>query len=479
MHNLRDEIDTLLGKIDEAHASQGSDWIDQQGQYSANEQLRPTLHVYILNQPLEKLLAEQTSDKIVESDEEPVSDETSITESDAFNQLPHSFPRSTSSRKQRYLVTLLIVVLVLLGAVASVTTTILVAQAPSALVTLIPVQKDVTATTSIGIILSKPDRMHHEIQGRLLPSLTLTQTRTVLATGTGYEEARVAYGSITFYNAQLSVQVIVAGTLLTGADGVSVVTDQKAVIPPAVFPTDGQTTVSAHAALPGFTGNIRAGDIYGSCCRLNVFATNGVFRGGQNARAFSIVTQQDIDATVSMLKSNLDPSVNAAFQVQVRTGETLIKPIPCTLTVTTDHPTGTEATQANVTLSEICTGEVYDSQAFDTLVKQTTSQAAIKQLGADYSLTGNIQASIIQGTVKDQKQGIITLHVKGAGVWLYRLHQQQLEQFKSMIAGKSTVQAKAILLSSLGVNAVSLSIKNGTIVPADKNRISFIIMQSA
>ncbi len=180
MHNLRDEIDTLLGKIDEAHASQGSDWIDQQGQYSANEQLRPTLHVYILNQPLEKLLAEQTSDKIVESDEEPVSDETSITESDAFNQLPHSFPRSTSSRKQRYLVTLLIVVLVLLGAVASVTTTILVAQAPSALVTLIPVQKDVTATTSIGIILSKPDRMHHEIQGRLLPSLTLTQTRTVL-----------------------------------------------------------------------------------------------------------------------------------------------------------------------------------------------------------------------------------------------------------------------------------------------------------
>jgi len=478
MHNhLRDEIDTPLGKIDEACASQRIDWRDQQAQILANEQERSTLHVYILNRPLEELLAEQMGDKIVESDEELVSGEASIPASETSSQFSHIFPRSTRLRAQRYIVILLLAVVTLLGAGVSIATAIMIVQAPSVSITLIPAQKEVTTTTSIGVTLGEPDKTRHEIQGRLLSSLTLGQTRTVLATGTGYEEARAAHGSITFYNAQPSVQVVPAGTLLAGVDGVQIVTDQNAAIPSAIFPTDGQTTVSAHATLSGPVGNIRAGDMYGSCCRLNVFATNGVFRGGQNARTFSIVTQQDIDATVSMLKRNLAQSMNAAFQAQVRTSETLIKPIPCTPTMATDHPTGTEATQASVTLNETCTGEVYNAQAFDTLVTQTTSQAATKQLGADYSLTGDVQTTITRSSMKDQNQGILTLQVKGVGVWFYRFRQQQLEQIKSIIAGKSLEQAKAILLHSAGVNTASLSIKNGMVLPADKKRISFVIVQ--
>ncbi len=478
MHNhIRDEIDTLLGKIDEAHASLGTNSIHQEGQLSANESGRPTLHVYILNQPLEELLTEQTDDTVVESDVETSSSEDFIATPDTLSQFPRSFPCSIWSRKQRYVVTLLLAVLTLLGAFVGIATAIMTAQAPSASVILIPAQKEITVTTPVEVTLGKPDMTHHEIQGRLLSSMTLSQARMVTATGTGYQEARVARGSITFYNAQPSMQVVAAGTLMTGADGVSVVTDRNAVIPAAVLPTDGQTTVLAHATITGPAGNIRAGDMYGACCRLNIFATNGVFRGGQNAHTFSIVTQQDIYVAVSMLKSNLAQSINAAFQAQVRTSETLVTPVPCTPNVTTDHPTGTEVTQVSVTLNETCTGEVYNTRAFDTLLAQITSQAATKQLGADYSLTSDVQVSIIQSTVKDQKQGAITLQVKGAGVWFYRLRRQQLEQFKSMIAGKSIVQAKAVLLHTVGVNAVSLSIKNGTAVPADKNRISFVVVQ--
>ena len=352
-----------------------------------------------------------------------------------------------------------------------------VTQAPSAFVTLIPMQKEVTATSPVRIVLGKPDGTHREIQGRILSSLMFSQTRTVLATGTGYEEARAAHGNITFYNAQPSVQVVSSGTLLMGADGVAVVTDQNAVIPPALFPTDGQATVLAHAILSGSVGNIRAGDIYGACCRLNIFATNGAFHGGQHVRTFSKVTQQDIDATVSMIKSNLTRSIDGAFQAQVPTSETLLSSVPCTLTVTTDYPVGTEATRVSITLNETCTAEVYNTHAFDMLVTKSTSQIAMKQLGADYSLMGNVRASITQSTVKDQKQGVITLQVKGTGHWLYRLRQQQLEQFKNMIAGKSDAQAKALLLNATGVDTVSLSIKNGTMVPTDKNRISFAIVQ--
>ena len=478
MHNhIRDEIDTLLGKIDAARSYQETDWKYQEDQHTASEQERPTLHVYILNQPLEELLTKQTSDQVVESGTEPVSNEASSTASETSSQFSNAFPHSTRSRKQRYFTALLIVVLALLGTVAGIASTILVTQAPSAFVTLIPMQKEVTAITSVRVVLGKPDKTHREIQGRLLASLTLSQTRTVSATGTGYEEARAAWGSITFYNAQPSVQVIPAGTLLTGADGVSVITDQRAVIPPAVFPTDGQTTVSAHATLPGPIGNIRARDIYGACCRLNVFATNGVFHGGQNARTFSKVTQHDIDATVSMLKSSLTQSIDAAFQAQVSPSETLVSSVPCTPTMTTDYPVGTETTHVSITLNEMCAGEVYNTQAFNTLVTQTTSQTAMKQLGADYSLIGNVKASVLQSIVEDQKQGIITLQVKGTGLWLYQLRQQQLEQFKYMIAGKSDTQAKAILLTATGVCAVSLSITSGTMVPTDKSRISFVIVQ--
>ena len=189
------------------------------------------------------------------------------------------------------------------------------------------------------------------------------------------------------------------------------------------------------------------------------------------------MTQQDIDATVSMIKSNLTRSIDGAFQAQVPTSETLLSSVPCTLTVTTDYPVGAETTHVSITLNETCAGEVYNTQAFERLVTQITSQTAMNQLGSDYILVGNVQASVLQSTVKDQKQGAITLQVKGTGHWLYRLRQQQLEQFKNMIAGKSDAQAKALLLNATGVDTVSLSIKNGTMVPTDKNRISFAIVQ--
>jgi hypothetical protein len=189
------------------------------------------------------------------------------------------------------------------------------------------------------------------------------------------------------------------------------------------------------------------------------------------------VRQQDIDAAVSILKSDLVQSVNAAFQTQVRINEMLVSPVPCTPTLITDHTPGTETTQVRVTLNEICTGEAYNVQAFDTLVTQTTFQTAMTLLGTDYSLIGNVRTSIIKSIEEDQKRGAITLQVKETGVWFYRLRQQQVEQFKNMIAGKSDTQAKAILYNATGVDTVSLSIKNGTMVPMDKNSISFVIMQ--
>src|SRR6266566_5308166 len=71
---------------------------------------------------------------------------------------------------------------------------------------------------------------------RLAP-VSKTVKTTVIATGKGHTQATTATGMITFYNGQTYTQIIPAGTILKGSDGVSVITEQEAVIPPAAQTT--------------------------------------------------------------------------------------------------------------------------------------------------------------------------------------------------------------------------------------------------
>src|SRR6266567_288462 len=54
---------------------------------------------------------------------------------------------------------------------------------PSATITIIPIEKHVSLTTTI------------QVQGRMLPALTLSQSRTVSATGNRHHNATRAYGT--------------------------------------------------------------------------------------------------------------------------------------------------------------------------------------------------------------------------------------------------------------------------------------------
>lgn len=55
--------------------------------------------------------------------------------------------------------------------------------------------------------------------GKLLSPITLTESQTVPATGTGHQNARQATGTLTFYNGLSTAQTVAAGTLITGQDG--------------------------------------------------------------------------------------------------------------------------------------------------------------------------------------------------------------------------------------------------------------------
>ena len=461
--HLHEEINGILNQLHESYEQQEGAVPEQNVTNTPDEEHvppSPKMYVYVLDRPLEEHLAEQ--DQIVGSAAPPEQAD------------PSTQPPSRSKRKLHVVMVVgcLAVVGVLAGMLAA-----LALVPPTATITIVPVATPISNTMLVTVVTGTPSFAQHEVQGRLLSSLAMSQASTVPTTGTGTQEARAAQGTVTLYNAALSAQVIPAGTLLTGTDGVEVVTEQEAALPAGSLSLNGQVSVLAHASVSGPTGNIRAGDLYGPCCRANVFVQNSAaFTGGQDARSFPMVTQQDIDQAVSMLKASLASSVQAAVQAQVRPGEHVITPVPCTPVVTPNHRAGEEADQVTIIMSESCTAETYDDAAVETLLTESTTHKTTAQLGAGYVLTGELQTAILHSSIQDAQRGVVTLEVKGAGLWTYQFTNAQLDQMKQQIAGKSKAEATALLLHTPGVRSVSLSLAGTSTLPRALDTLRVVVV---
>jgi hypothetical protein len=344
--------------------------------------------------------------------------------------VPPAGPQRTNRRRAALLLVCGVCIVLLAGIGVLVLYPLLTT---SATVTIVPITRQLQTTDTITVVTGHAATGAQQIAGSLLSSVTMSQQQTAPTTGKGHQDAQAAHGYVTFYNAAPYTQTITAGTLLTGADGVQIVTDQDAIIPAVNYPTLGQATILAHSVIVGPGGNVRAGDVYGPCCRLNVSEVNGAFRGGQQARDYQTVTQQDIDGVASSLKNSLDQSVQAALKTQVQSDQTLITPVSCQQSITPDHRPGTEATQVQVTVSETCTGATYNTQSLQRLITQQMTQEASKQLGDGYSLNGTIQSSIVQATPKDHT---IMLQVKSTASYAYQFTQEQQQSIKSMIQAR-------------------------------------------
>ncbi len=464
--HLQQEIKEILDHLDAEKNTSPS-------QPDENQQGIEVIDVFIVRRQMEEPEPPAVESTLADASDEqetqtaPVEQET--TEEPAFPSLP--------LKPRRRALPFIVGALCVLGAGLLSAATLLLILAPSATVTIIPTSAQITATRTITVVSAHANILQQQIPGRPLETITLSQAKTVPATGTGQQQAKAAHGLVTFYNALPAPQTIPAGEMLTGADGVAVVTLQAAWIPAGTLATNGQVTVPAQAVEVGPQGNIVANDLYGKCCRDNVFVSNGPFHGGQNARSYQMVAQQDINEVASSLKASLDQGVQAALSQQVQSNETLVIPAPCTSNVTPDHKVGEEASQVQVTVSETCTGEVYDTSAFHDLLMREITQQAIKQVGTGYGLVGDLQTSIAKAMV-NTCQATATLQVKVSSTWVYQFSQAQQDQVKLRIRGKSKDEAIALLLHMPGVQTVSISTKNGTTIPTDMQRIhlNFVIL---
>ncbi len=461
--NIHQHIDAILANIETYQAEQRQSTTDEP---ASPYQQRPhtVIDVYVIER-------EQDDPQTVESTLDTVSQES---QNDEKPETPTTPPREPHRTRPRWLIVALVALCTLLiGTGASIYLVQLFT--PSASITIVTASQQLTTASTLQLVTNgDADPTKNQLPGRELPVLTMSQAQTIPTTGTARQNAKAAHGFITFYNAAPYVQTVEAGTLLTGADGTQAITDQEATIPAALMPTEGQTTVLAHAAITGPTGNIRAGDIYGQCCRLNVFVASGAFHGGQDARTYQTVTPQDITNVVGRLKTSLDQSVQAAFQTQVPPSETLVTPLSCTSKVTSDHRVGEETVQVQVMLDETCTSTTYTTQALATLATQRATQDANARLGTGYTATG-VQTRITQA--RRTNHGSSELEITSVSLWAYPFTQEQQDTIKAMIAGMSKDKAKATLLHMAGVQSVSLTLKNGTMIPVDVKHINILFLQ--
>jgi Baseplate J-like protein len=263
---------------------------------------------------------------------------------------------------------------------------------------------------AISVLAPSPD---HEvsfslvIQGYALAPVSRTIKVTALATGRQYVPATTATGTITFYNGAIYAQTIPFDTVLKGAYGIQVVTDEQAVIPPAAQttpPTYGQVSVEAHALISGKAGNIQAGDINEACCVTSVIAQNALFHGGRDAYTYTYLSDQDVKDTTAPLLQTL----------QAQTLSTLRNPQlnPTCSTVTASTPgVGKETVNAAIRLTETCKALSYSvSSAKDAISIYSKRFGTGTLTHIQFSVVG-VKAVFITLFVTAQWNPIIVRHV--------------------------------------------------------------------
>jgi tRNA A-37 threonylcarbamoyl transferase component Bud32 len=345
---------------------------------------------------------------------------------------------------------------------------------PSATVTLVPathtLQRTYTLSARVG---AQADPARLVVPARLLSTPPQSQSRTATASGQASTPATQAHGTLTFYNGEAVSQTVGKGTIITGSDGVRVVTDAEADIPPAKAPVYGQVDVPAHAIDGGARGNISALDINQACCSNNdtIFVKNlAGFTGGQDPQSYTFVQQSDIDNAAAALTPSLVQSARTAFASLKSSGEESVADPQCPPQVNSDHRAGDRATSVTVTVTVSCSGLVYDRNSVITLVTALLNADIARSYGSGYHLTQPVQTQISATRAGDQSA---VLTVQARGTWRYQFSPSQLDTLKALIAGRDPEQARALLRRQPGVADVTLSLALGQkTLPTDPTRIT-------
>ena len=334
----------------------------------------------------------------------------------------------------------------------------------SAVVTITPKSKLVSDNFVMTGVTGTPDPAKRQVSARVLTYSSPQQSQSANATGS--IPGKQATGALVFINTGGS-GVTISGGILTGADGVKVSFGGPLFVP------IGSTTTTGMALNPGTAGNIRALDIYGSCCGGLLVRNPSAFSGGQNAVPNTVIQQSDIDGATTALVNALKPGAQKGIDGQVRPGEqALPSTLSCKPNVTADHRAGDIANSVTVKGSVTCTEEVYDAKAATALATSLLQTEAKTDPGTHYALVGSVIAGVTQATPIDA-HNTVSLLVHAEGVWVYQFSEAEKTLLKNAIANKKKSDAQTYLQLQPGVSSVSIAF-NGDVLPG-ADQITIVI----
>jgi hypothetical protein len=136
---------------------------------------------------------------------------------------------------------------------------------------------------------------------------------------------------------------------------------------------------------------------------------------------------------------------------------------------------GDEATSLTLMLTDTCTADAYQTQELASLVTGQLLARAQQQVGSGYTLVGSITSQVLNAMPVTGKPNTQWLTVRRTGTWAYQFGEQQIEQMARSIAGKSAMQATAMLLQTPGVSQANVG--TGRTLPADPARIHVLVIE--
>jgi hypothetical protein len=349
---------------------------------------------------------------------------------------------------------------------------------PKAVVTLFAAKQRLQFTYTFLAVTGTADPNQKQIVSRLLSYTTPTKTETIKTTGIGYTPAIQAKGDITFYNEAPYSQTIVAGTVLTGSDGVQVITDETASIPAGNGGTNGSATVPTHAIVGGTVGNIQPLDVNTLCCLSGILAKNTrAFTGGIDPQAYPMVSSIDLQTATHQVASMLDPLARNGLQSQIAETERILTPVQCSYNTLSTPKVGERATEARVNVSEVCQTQVIDYTALQEQAGLLFDADAAKTLQWGVLQGNSLALTLATPWLLDSSHHTYKLAVTASGTLVFQLSETEVHRLVTQIAGKPITQAQHELLQLQGVQGVSIqpARQGETTLPADPNQIQIIL----
>ncbi len=349
---------------------------------------------------------------------------------------------------------------------------------PTATVTLFPTQKRMSQAYTFLAVTGTADPGQQQIPSRLLSFTTPTTTETITTTGVGHTPPVQATGSVTLYNEAPYSQTVYAGTVLTGSDGIHVVTDETVTISAGNGATNGSATVRAHTIQAGTQANIAPLALNGLCCLSGIYVKNtSGFTGGEDPKTYPMVSQADVAAATKHLAGTPDPLAKDAIGKQMRATEQRLLPFTCTSQTTATPNVGEQATTARVAVSETCLAQVIDFATLQALTTTHFLQDGVREVGSGFTTKGEISLSLGNSKLLDKSHHTYALAVTVSGTMIFHLTASQLQSLALQMAGKKIDQARTALLRMQGIQGVYIQPgrESDTTFPTDPGQIHIIV----